>query len=89
MRHPARIPITEALARRADEYRRQSLADQYIDLVIEVRSLLSLADHPNALAPRLTKRLGELEALNGRAPPAGTLTAGDVLRIARDRSRLP
>lgn len=83
------ITITEAIARRADEYRRQSLADQYHDLAGEVRELLPLADHPNALAPRLTRRLGELETRSGRTPPVGTLTAGEVLRIARDRSQLP
>jgi hypothetical protein len=83
------LTVTEALARRADEYRRRLLADQYIDLAIEVRELLPLANHPNPPAPRLTKRLGELESLNGRIPPADTLTAADVLKIARDRSRLP
>jgi hypothetical protein len=87
MRRP--VPITEAMARRADEYRRRLLADQYRHLAAEVCELLPLASNPNALAPRLTRHLAELETRSGRAPPADTLTAGDVLRIARDRSRLP
>jgi hypothetical protein len=88
MRRPARIPITEAMARRADEYRRRLLADQYREIAAEVCELLPLGNHPNPPAPRLTKRLGELETVAGRKQPDNVLSAWDVLRIARDRSRL-
>ena len=77
--------IAEALAHRTDEYRRASLAAGYRELANEVRELLPLADHPNPPAPRLTKRLALLETLNGRTPPVDTLTAIDVLEIARRR----
>jgi hypothetical protein len=83
-----RIPtVHEALAHRADEYRRASLAAGYREIVDEVRELLPLANHPNPPAPRLTKRLALLESMNGRTPPADTLTACDVLEIARRRAR--
>ena len=87
MKRPPIIPIAEALAHRADEYRRAALVAGYREIVDEVRALLPLGNHPNPPAPRLTERLALLETLNGRAPPADTLTAIDVLEIARRRAR--
>ena len=80
-------PFTEALARHADKYLRRLRADRYSEIADEVRELLPLANHPNPPAPRLTKRLAQLETWNVRPPPTGILRAGDVLEIARRRAR--
>ena len=86
MKHRPTLTIAEALERRADEYRRQALAVFYRELANEVRERWPLSSHPNPPAPRLTQRLALLEVASGRTPPKDTLTARDVLRIARQRS---
>ncbi|MEZ5562061.1 MAG: hypothetical protein R3F27_03805 [Gammaproteobacteria bacterium] len=82
-----RMSIPDALARRADEYRRAALVAGYREIVDEVRELLPLGNHPNPPAPRLTKRLALLETLSGRRALSGTLTARGVLAIAQRRAR--
>lgn len=62
-----------------------ALINEYVD---EVLCLPPFANYPNLSASQLTKRLALLEALNGRTPPADTLMACDVLKIARRRGRL-
>ncbi len=81
-RRPLLFPL-DRLAERTDEYRRQALAVSYRELANEVRELWPLSSHPNPPAPRLTQRLALLETLSGRTPPKGTLTAVQVLAIAR------
>jgi len=67
------------------ESHRAALTDNYRELVIELHELWPLTSDPNPPAPRLTQRLVVLEALSGHTPPKGTLTARDVLVIARRR----
>ncbi len=79
----ARETVEQALNRRTEEYRRQALAASYRELAHDVRELWSLNLAPNPPAPGSTKRLALLESLSGHTPPKDTLTARDVLAIAR------
>mgnify|MGYP000151766206 CR=1 FL=1 len=79
--------IAENLAERAGECHAQALAGTFADLAVHLRAELPLHLERDPSAPNLSRVVADLERQAGRAPPVGTLSGWDVLRLADSRAR--